>query len=143
MIVSQPSIENRFCPRNFVLRNRSNCSAEISFQRIRFLDFRVDRIRVHEFAANLLAQPDLFFFALNVPVFGADFAAVRALKNVQNLAQRGLFSAAQTASDEDAIEIPDRQAVGFDVEFRMIEQRQRVQRIDVGNEVSAHAIGVD
>ena len=36
MIVSQPSSEKRFCPRYFVCRKRSNCSAEISFHSRRF-----------------------------------------------------------------------------------------------------------
>ncbi len=54
-----------------------------------------------------------------------------------------LFSAGQAAGDELAIEIPDRQAVSFDIEFRMIEHRHRVQRIDVGDQMAAHAIGVD
>ena len=44
--------------------------------------------------ANLLAQPKLFFLALNVAIFGADLAAVRALKNAEYLAQRPRLSAA-------------------------------------------------
>src|SRR4051794_9449854 len=42
-------------------------------------DFDVDRFRLHEFTANLLAQPNLLILTHNVTVFGADFAAVSAL----------------------------------------------------------------
>ena len=44
-----------------------------------FLHFDIDRFGMDEFDANLLAQPKLFFLALNVTIFGRDFAAVRAL----------------------------------------------------------------
>src|SRR5947208_6466368 len=45
-----------------------------------FLDFEVDRFGINKLAADLFAQPKLFFLALNVTIFGADLAAVRALK---------------------------------------------------------------
>src|SRR2546423_5081435 len=93
--------------------------------------------------ANLLAQPKLFFLALNVTIFSAYLAAVCALKNAEYLAQRPGLSAAHAAGDEDAIEVPNRQAVRLDVELGMIEQRHSVQRIDVGHEVPAHAISIN
>src|SRR5207244_6803734 len=49
----------------------------------------------------------------------------------------------QSTGDEQAIEIPNRQVVSFDVQLRMIKQRQRMQRIDVCQQVSADAIRVD
>ncbi len=88
MIVSQPSSENRFWPRYFVCRKRSNCSAEISFQSSCFLTSTGNRLRLDKLAANLFANPDLLFLALNVAVLDADLAAISALQNVENLAQR-------------------------------------------------------
>ncbi len=48
---------------------------------------------MNELNSNLLAQPEFFFLTLNVPVLGADFAAVGALEDVEYLAQRGCLSA--------------------------------------------------
>src|SRR5205823_4635552 len=64
------------------------------------LDFDGDRLGMNQLAANLLAQPEFFFLTLNVAILDADFAAVRALHNVQNLAQGCRFSPAQPAGDE-------------------------------------------
>src|SRR5713226_8642055 len=107
------------------------------------LDFYIDRRGFDELAANLFTQPKLFFLTLNMPVFGAHLTAVGALLNVQNLAQRGAFSAGQATGNKQTIQVPNRQVVGFDVEFRMIKQRHRVQRIDVGDQMATHAIGID
>src|SRR5205085_8389297 len=92
---------------------------------------------------NLLTQPEFFDLALNMPIFSSDFAAISELQNVEDLAQRRGFGSRQTAADKHPIEIPNSQTIRFDVEFRMVEQRHRVQRIDVRREMAAHAICVD
>src|SRR5215510_1922520 len=51
------------------------------------LDLDIDRFGLDELAPNLLAQPELFVFALNVSIFGGNLAAISALQNVENLAQ--------------------------------------------------------
>src|SRR6185437_2628346 len=107
------------------------------------LNFRVDRIGMHELAANLLAQPKLLFLALNVTILGADLAAVGALENVEDLSQGRSFRPAEAARDEYSIQIPNRQSVGFDVEFGMIKQRHRMQRIDVRRQMATHAIRIN
>src|SRR5581483_714591 len=81
-----------------------------------FLNFHVNWFGMHELAANLLTQPELFFFTLDVAIFRADFAAVGALQDVENLAQRRRLSSTKTSGNEQAIEIPNRQIVSFDVE---------------------------
>ncbi len=62
-------------------RKRSNCSAAISFQSSCFLtserSVQVDQL------LDALANPVLFFFALDVPVLDADLAAVGALQDAQ------------------------------------------------------------
>ena len=107
------------------------------------LDFDRNRFGIDKLATNLFAHPDLFFFALNVAVLDADLAAIGALQDVENFAQRRAFRVGQAAGNEHSIEIPDRQTVRFDVQLGMIKQRHRVQRIDVGDQVPAHAIGID
>src|SRR5437879_8510753 len=73
-----------------------------------FLNFDGDWLGLNQLATDLLAQPEFFFFALDVAIFDADLAAVRALQNVQNLAQRRRLSSAQPAGEEQSIEIPNR-----------------------------------
>src|SRR5712692_2518997 len=107
-----------------------------------FLDFDGDWLGLNQFAPDLLAQPEFFFLALNVTILDADFAAVGALQNVQNLAQRRHLSTAQPAGDEQSIEIPNRQVVSFDVQLGMIQKRHRVQGIDVGDQVATDSIGI-
>ena len=98
---------------------------------------------MHELAANLFANPLLFFFILNVPVLDTDLAAVSVLENVEDLAQGRAFAVRKTIGDENSIEVPDRQAVIFDIQFRVIKDRKRVKRICVGDQMSAHAIRVN
>src|ERR1043165_4314412 len=107
------------------------------------LNLRVDRIGMHELAAYLLAQPKLLFLALNMTILSADLATVGALQNIEDLSQGRSFRPTEAARDEYSIEIPNRQPVGFDVEFGMIKQRHRMQRIDIGSQMAAHAIRVD
>src|SRR5713226_7291742 len=107
-----------------------------------FLDFDGDWLGLNQFATNLLAQPEFFFLALNVTILDADFAAVGALQNVQNLAQRRRLSSAQPAGDEQSIEIPNRQIVSLDVQLGVIQKGHRVQGIDVGDQVAAHSISI-
>src|SRR5258707_194099 len=60
-----------------------------------FLDGSGNRFGIHELPADALADPDLFFLALDMPIFDADFAAISALQNIENLAQGRAFRAAQ------------------------------------------------
>src|SRR5205085_2126589 len=50
------------------------------FPKDSLLSLDINWFGVDKLATNLFAQPKLFFLTLNVPVFGADFAAVGALK---------------------------------------------------------------
>src|SRR5260370_39984272 len=107
-----------------------------------FLNFNGDWLGINQLAAYLFAQPEFFFLALNVAILDADFAAVCTLQNVQNLAQRRRLSSAQPAGNEQSIEIPNRKVVSFDVQLGLIEQRHRVQRIDVGDQMAADSISI-
>ena len=113
------------------------------FPKDSLLHLGIDWFGMNELAANLLAQPELFFLALNVPVFGADFAAIRAQEDVEDLAQRRCFCSGQSARNEQPIEIPNRQAICLNVQFGMIKQRHCMQWIDVGDQVAAHSVSID
>src|SRR4051794_36648960 len=99
------------------------------FPKQTFFYFNRNRLRFNKLTSDLFANPLLFFFTLNVTIFDADLAAVSALQNVENLAQRHALAIGETVGDERSIEIPDRQAVILDVQLRVIENRERVQRI--------------
>jgi len=96
-----------------------------------------------ELTPDLLAQPEFFFLALNMAILGGDLATIRALQNVQDFPQRCRLSSAQPAGDEQPIQVPDSEPVSFNVELLVIEHRHGVQRIYVGDQMTAHAIGID
>src|SRR6185369_15769252 len=102
-----------------------------------------ERLRFDKLLPDLFANPLLLFFALNVPVFDADLSAISALQNVENLSQGSALTIGEAVRYEFAIEIPDGQAIGLDVELGMIEKRQRVKRIGVGNQVTTNSVCVD
>ncbi len=87
-----------------------------------------------------LADPVLLVGAGDVPVLDADLAAVDAAHHGDDLAQRHAVAALQPARPELAVEIPDRQAVGLQVQLRVVNDRARPQRVDVGDQVPAHAV---
>ena len=112
---------------------------------------RVSRSSGHWLASRLhaLLQPALLLGHLDVHVLAADFAAVGLAQGFQNLAQGGdgLGAAladglAEPAGEEFAVEIPDGEAVGFGVEFGMV-AGLGAERIEIGDQVAAHAVGVD
>ena len=101
------------------------------------------------FRLHAVLQPALLLRHLDVHVLAADLAAVRLAQRFQNLSQRGdrLGAAladrfAQRTRQEFAVEVPDGEAVGFRIEFRMVAGLD-TQRIEVGNEMPAHPVRVD
>src|SRR3954447_7361076 len=76
-------------------------------------------------------------------IFDSDLSAICPLQDVENLAKACTLLAAKSPSDEFAIEVPHRQTVGFHIEFRVMNDRHRVKRIDVGNQVPPDTVGID
>ena len=110
--------------------------------------FAVER-PVVGFRLHALLQPALLLGHLDVHVLAADFAAVGLAQRLQDLAQRGdgLVAAladgfAQAAGEEFAVQVPDGEAVGFGVELGMV-AGLGAQRVEIGDQVAAHAVGVD
>ncbi len=78
-------------------------------------------------------------------ILGADLAAVGLAQGFQNLAEgRGSLAGGftQGAGEEFAVEIPDRKPVSLRFELG-VAIRLLTQRVEIGNQVAAHAIGVD
>src|SRR5437870_2331400 len=107
-----------------------------------FLDLWRDRLGLHKLASNAFADPELLFLALNVAIFDAHFAAISTMQNVEYLAQGGGLGAARPAGTELAVEVTKRKVVGFDVQLGMVKQGHGVQRIDIGDQMPAHAVGI-
>ena len=61
----------------------------------------------------------------------------------QQVAERHLLDAADATGEELAVEVPDRQAVGGRVELGRHVRLLPAQRIEVGDEVAAHAVHAD
>ncbi len=103
-------------------------------------DRGLDVLDLHTFL-----QPLLLFRFQDVGVLHTDVPAIRVAQDGQHIAQLHLLLAVETADLEGAVEIPEGQAVGRDVQIRMAAARITVhhQRIDVGHQVTAAAIGRD
>ena len=51
--------------------------------------------------------------------------------------------AAQSAGNELAVEVPDRQAIRLNIEFGMILHRLPAKRIEIGDQMAANPISID
>ena len=90
-----------------------------------------------------LLQPALFLGMLDVHILAAQPPAVGLAQRVEDHSKRRDSRASgQRAGDKIALQIPDSQAVGGGVELGVI-LRRGAQRIEVGDQVAAHAVGVD
>src|ERR1039457_3685430 len=98
---------------------------------------------------HAVLQPALLLRHLYVHVLAADFAAIGLAQRLQDFAQRGhrfgralANGLAQTAGEEFAVQIPYGETVGFRVEFGVV-AGFGAQRVEIGDQVAAHAVGVD
>ena len=94
------------------------------------------------FQLDVLLEPAPLLGVLDVHVLDADRAAVRVAQHAEDLAQLHLTLAAETARHELAVEIPEGQAVLFDLEVG-VGALHVLERIDVGHQVAAHSERVD
>src|SRR5690606_16347235 len=77
-----------------------------------------------------------------VHVLDADGAAVRVAQDPQDVPQRQAGGAGEAAGGEGAVQVPQGQAVVGDVEVGVTALAVG-QRVGVGHEVAARAVGVD
>ncbi|MCY1226888.1 hypothetical protein D9M72_391380 [compost metagenome] len=91
---------------------------------------------------QLVLEPLALGRVLDVHVLNAGGAAVGVTEDAEDVAERKHGLAAETAGGPLAVEVPQGQAVGEDVEVRVL-ALYVFQRIRVRHEVAAHAVGVD
>ena len=139
MTDSPPSRENRFCPTNLVCRKVSNASAWLSLAEDAQLLLAV---RAGVRALDPVLDPAALLRVLDVHVLDADRAAVGVAQHAEDLAQLHQRLAAEAAGRELAVEVPQRQAVGHDVEVGVAAQLE-LERVGVGHQVAADPVGVD
>ena len=140
MADSAPSRPNRFWPTYLVARNFSKASA--AFRRSRMWRWS-SRGSSGDDALDLLLDPALLLGVLDVHVLDADGAAVRVAQDVEDVAERELLPAGQAAGEELAVEVPDGEPVGRRVELDRHLRFLPAQRVEVGDEVAAHAVDAD
>ncbi|CAB4607262.1 unannotated protein [freshwater metagenome] len=75
-------------------------------------------------------------------VFNTNGSAVRIAQNLVDIAELGFRLSAKTTGFEGAIKIPKTQAMIQDIEIR-VRTLAVFERVDIGHEVSANAIGVN
>jgi hypothetical protein len=97
------------------------------------------------FALDALLQPLLLFGFEDVGVLDADVAAVRVAQHGEHVAQLLVLRTGEAVDLELAVQIPQRQAVGEDVEVGVAAEPVVVQPqwIDVGHQVAAVAVRRD
>ena len=137
---SAPSSPKRLVPTYFVARNRSSASA--AFRRSRRwrssseLELDLDPL-------DLGLDPALLVGVLDVHVLDADRAAVRVAQHAEEVTEVHALLARHAAGQELAVEVPDRQPVGGRVELVRHGRLFPVQRVEVGDAVTAGAVGAD
>ena len=98
-------------------------------------------------ALDAVLQPLALVGVEDVGVLGADLEAVGVAEADEHLAQGHALLAAEAADVERAVVVPQRQAVGGDVEVAVVGGDDvrvvEVQRVDVREQVAALAVGLD
>ncbi len=73
----------------------------------------------------------------------AERLAIGALADRDDLAQRAIFQAEHVVEEDLAVEIGLGKAVGARIELFAVARRLDAERIEIGVEMAAHAIGAD
>ena len=94
-------------------------------------------------ALDLLLDPGLLVDFLDVHVLDADGARVRVAQEAEDVAQRHRAPAREPAGRELAVEVPDREAPVHRVELGVRLRFLAAERVEVGDEVTAHPVDVD
>ena len=92
---------------------------------------------------ELLLDPLLLVGVLDVHVLDADRAAVGVAQHTEEVAEAHLGHTTDTVGEELAVEVPDRQAVGGRIELLGSQRLLPAQRIEIGHQVTAHAVDAD
>ena len=91
-------------------------------------------------ALDALLNPALLVGVLNVHVLHTDGAAVRVSQHAQQIAKCGFANAADAASKKLSVEIPNGEPIRCWVQLARHDWFFPAQRVEVGDEVTAHAV---
>ncbi len=94
-------------------------------------------------AFDLALDPALLVGLLDVHVLDADRAAVRVAEHTEQVAEPHLGRAGDAIGEELAVEVPDREAVRRRIELDGRVRLLPAQRVEVGDQVTAHAVDAD
>ncbi len=92
---------------------------------------------------DLALDPRLLGRLLDVHVLDADRAAVGVAQQVQQVAERHAVAPADAVGQELAVEVPDGQPVGLGRQLGVHDRVLGGQRVEIGDQVAADAVGVD
>ena len=141
--VSAPSRLKRFCPRYFVCRKRSNASAALSRSRIR----RFSSWLATGGTPSTRSWIHSFWSGSWMCMYSTPTVREYASRSTPRMSRSGMTlrqaSGAEVADRELAVEVPDGEVVVRDVELGMRARLAAPERVEVGDEVTAHAIHVD
>ena len=94
-------------------------------------------------AFDALLNPGLLRRVGDVHEFDAERLAIGALADRNDLAQRAVFEAEHVIEEYLAVEIGFREAIGAGIKLFAVARRLDAERIELGVEVAAHAVGAD
>ncbi len=130
-------------PVYLTLRKVSKPSASISLLRMAFLPLRREGDLLVR-TLDALLQPTLLFGIGDVHELDAERAAIGALQDIDDLPHRGAFRArARCRGRSDGRGRWGPEAVGGGIEFRMLFRVLELERIEIGGEMAADAVGAD
>ena len=129
-------------PVNLTSQNFSKPSASISLLRMARRPSRVKADLLVR-ALDALLDPRLLRGVGDVHELDAERLAIGALADGDDLAQRAVFEPEHVVEEDLAVEIGFGEAVGARIELFAVARGFDAERIEVGVEMAAHAVGAD
>ncbi len=94
-------------------------------------------------AFDTILDPGALLGVGDMHVLDADMAAIGALQDVEHLAQRAEFEAERAADIDGAVVIGFGEAVGLGLELGVLAARDELERVELGDEVTASPVVAD
>ena len=140
-IDSPPSSPKRLVPVYLMSRKRSKISASISFLRIAFLPLAVnDTTRGSSMRSWIQARCSGSEMCMySTPIW----PAIGALQDAEHLAKRAELEPERAAEIDRAVVVGFGEAVGLRLELGMLAASDELERVELGGEVAAGAVGAD
>ena len=139
---SPPSRPKRLVPVYLTSMKRSKPSASMSLLRIAFLPIVVKSMPLSR-TLDALLDPRLLLRIGDVHELDAERRAVGAPEDLQHLGDGGEFQPEHVIEEDAAAEIGLGETVGAGIELALRRQFGHAERIEIGVEMAAHAVGAD